>query len=56
VDGDGDVDVRDLVGVAHHLGKKGRGNLQYDVNRDGKVDVVDLLIVNRCRKLARNND
>lgn len=49
VDDDGDIDVRDLVAVAQHLGKKGRGNLQYDVNRDGKVDLADLLTVFKCR-------
>jgi hypothetical protein len=40
---DGRVDVRDLIGVARHIGK--RYNARYDVNGDGKVNVFDLIVV-----------
>jgi hypothetical protein len=53
VDGDGDVDVRDVVAVAHQLGKK-NPDLRYDVTRDGKVNARDLLAVIACRFLEKH--
>jgi hypothetical protein len=44
MDGDGAVDIRDLVSVALVFGEQGAGRLE-DVNRDGAVDIVDLVIV-----------
>jgi hypothetical protein len=49
------VNVKDLVLVALHLGKKHNHNLKYDVNGDGKVGVADLLIVIRCAHQAKHN-
>ena len=47
INGDGSVDVTDLVLVASNFGKKisGRVRQNPDVNRDGVVNVVDLLLV-----------
>ncbi|MCZ6677086.1 MAG: choice-of-anchor D domain-containing protein [Candidatus Poribacteria bacterium] len=44
VNGDGRVDVLDLVTVASQFGQRG-DNLNGDVNGDGRVDVLDLILV-----------
>ena len=44
VDGDGVVNIFDLVSVGAQFGKRGK-NLAADVNRDGIVDVRDLVLV-----------
>ena len=44
VNGDGVVNILDLVSVAAHFGKQGQ-NLTADVNRDGIVDILDLVFV-----------
>ena len=44
VNGDGVVNIFDLVSVASHFGKQGQ-NLTADVNRDGIVDILDLVFV-----------
>ena len=44
VNGDGVVNIFDLVSVASHFGKQGQ-NLTADVNRDGVVDILDLVFV-----------
>ena len=44
VNGDGVVNIFDLVSVVSHLGKQGQ-NLVEDVNRDGIVDIRDLVFV-----------
>ena len=44
VNGDGSVNILDLVSVASQFGEKGQ-NLATDVNRDGIVDVRDLVLV-----------
>jgi hypothetical protein len=44
VNGDGVVNIFDLVSVASHLGRQGQ-NLVEDVNRDGVVDILDLVLV-----------
>ncbi len=43
VNGDGIVDVEDLIWVAEEYGEK--GNNDADVNGDGKVDIDDLILV-----------
>jgi hypothetical protein len=52
VNGDRVVDVRDLVGVARHMGSRAGGRRydpRFDLNHDGRVNVVDLLIVLKRR-------
>jgi plastocyanin len=52
VNGDRLVDTRDLVGVARHMGSHAGGrryDTQFDLNNDGRVNVVDLLIVLKRR-------
>ena len=44
VNGDGVVNILDLVSVASHFGKQGQ-DLTADVNHDGIVDVRDLVLV-----------
>ena len=44
VNGDGVVDIRDLVAVANSIGQTGRNN-DADVNGDGVVDILDVIIV-----------
>lgn len=44
VNGDGIVNIFDLVSVASQFGKQGQ-NLVEDVNRDGVVDILDLVLV-----------
>ncbi len=44
VNGDGVVNIFDLVSVASHLGRQGK-NLTTDVNSDGIVDIMDLVLV-----------
>ena len=44
VNGDGVVNIFDLVLIGSHLGKQGQ-NLVEDVNRDGIVDILDLVLV-----------
>ena len=44
VNGDGVVNIFDLVSVVSHLGRQGQ-NLVEDVNRDGVVDILDLALV-----------
>ena len=44
VNGDGVVNILDLVSVASHFGKQGQ-NLTADVNRDGIVNILDLVLV-----------
>lgn len=44
VNGDGLVNVSDLIRVTHQLGKKGQDNKGLeDVNRDGTVNVLDII-------------
>jgi plastocyanin len=52
VDGDRDVDTRDLVLVARHMGSHAGGRRydpRFDLSHDGRVNVVDLLIVLKRR-------
>ena len=44
VNGDGVVNIFDLVSVAVHFGEQGQ-NLTADVNRDGVVNILDLVFV-----------
>ena len=44
VNGDGVVNIFDLVSVASHFGEQGQ-NLTADVNRDGIVNILDLVFV-----------
>ncbi len=44
VNGDGIVDIRDLVLVGSAFGKTGTG-ISADVNGDGRVDILDIVIV-----------
>jgi hypothetical protein len=41
------VTARDLAEVAMQIGRR-RPNLYYDINRDGRVNVLDLVIVVRA--------
>jgi len=52
VNGDGVVDVRDIVGVATHMGSRAGGRRydpRYDLNGDGRINVIDLMMVVRHR-------
>ena len=55
MDRDGDVDTKDVVAVAHRLGKKPY-SANADVNEDGKITVRDLHIVIRCRWEAKQTE
>ena len=44
VNGDGNVNILDLVSVAAQFGKQGQ-NLKTDVNADGIVNILDLVVV-----------
>jgi len=44
VNGDGEVDIVDLVTVGLHFGESGE-NVTGDVNNDGTVDIIDLVLV-----------
>ena len=44
VNGDGSVNIQDLVLVAGQLGKTGE-DIPADVNRDGVVNILDLVFV-----------
>ena len=46
VNGDGEVDILDLVLVGRHFGEEGE-NIEGDVNGDGKVDINDLILVGK---------
>jgi len=46
VNGDGEVDISDLVLVGINLGKSG-ANTTGDVNSDNTVDIIDLILVGR---------
>ena len=54
MNGDGDLDAKDVVAVAHHLGNKKGYNANADVNGDGAVTVKDLHIVIDCRFAAKH--
>lgn len=45
VNGDGTVNVLDLVMVAQHIGREKPGNPKIDVNGDGVVNILDLVVV-----------
>ncbi len=45
VNGDGVVDIRDLMRVSEHRGVDPPTDLMADVNRDGQVDLIDFLLV-----------
>lgn len=44
LNGDGKVNIFDVVVLAKHFGEKGEG-LDYDLNGDGEVNVLDLVIL-----------
>ena len=44
INGDGSVNVLDLVVIASKLGNQGQ-NLEADVNRDGVINILDLILV-----------
>ncbi|MCD6505518.1 tandem-95 repeat protein [Candidatus Poribacteria bacterium] len=44
LNGDGEVNVFDVVVLAKHFGEKGE-NLDYDLNGDGEINVLDLVIL-----------
>jgi hypothetical protein len=43
VDGNGKVNIKDLVRIARHIPRK-RFDARYDVNGDGRINIVDVLI------------
>ena len=43
--GDGAVNILDMVLVAQNLGQKSPSNLNADVNKDGQVNILDLVFV-----------
>lgn len=45
VNGDGQVNILDLVYVANNFGKSASDNPLADVNYDGKIDILDLVFV-----------
>ena len=45
VNGDGQVNVRDLILVSRSFGKEASSNPQADVNQDGIIDIRDLILV-----------
>ena len=45
INGDGQVDVTDLVLVSNHIGQSASANLPVDVNGDGAVTIADLVYV-----------
>ena len=45
INGDGIVDIRDLILVSNSFGTEAPAYPKVDVNRDGKVDITDLLLV-----------
>lgn len=47
VDGNGKVDILDLVHVSRHLGTPVKDAPGLDVNEDGKIDILDLIIVSQ---------
>lgn len=47
VNGDGRVNVVDLVAVAIHFGENSAEEANYDVNRDGKVDILDMVLIGK---------
>lgn len=47
VDGNGKVDILDLVYVSKHLGTSVKDAPGLDVNEDGKIDILDLIIVSQ---------
>jgi hypothetical protein len=52
VNGDGAIDLRDVLRVATHMGTHAGGRRydpRFDLNHDGRVNVVDLLIVLKRR-------
>ena len=44
VDGDGDVDIEDIMLVAN-LWHTAVGDLDYDLDSNGKIDIVDIMLV-----------
>ena len=47
VNGDGVVDLFDLVLVGQHFGERPPSESRADVNRDGTVDILDLVLIAR---------
>ena len=47
VDGDGDINGRDLHTLASRFGDKGTGAPEGDLNGDGKVDITDLALLGK---------
>ena len=45
VNGDGTVNVLDLILVAQHLGETSPANSEVDVNADGSINILDLIAV-----------
>jgi hypothetical protein len=49
VNGDGKIDIADIMMVGSYLGQTVTGTTQFnpDINRDGKVDVMDILMIGK---------